>query len=432
MTFSKADCPGRRPTPVPSRSVRGRMAGQSLIIFALFALVLIGFMGLAVDGGFILAERRQIQNAADAGAVAAAKSLSLNRIAEIQPAGQYYGGTVNGGANTTTVVNWPPQSGPYAGNNRYVEVTATKPVRRFFLGAVYSGAWEVTARAVAGVEPVQKPYALMAVQPGGGGMHLGGTVRVTLQGPGSAMSNANVSNTGTSNIFSAGGSIDAAGTIQSNPSWSAPDGLNAGQNIIADPLATTPPPPVPSIAFTTSTVFWNDAGTAPIADCDTTCTMKPGLYNDLGTITIKGTASLAEGIYYLSGNTSLSLGNTNSLIQGNKVMLYVTGQANLRFHNGGMRLFTNRDSPAYPGGLKGMLLWIANCTTFRNSGNGIFEVEGVIYAPCSTVNLYGGGSSAAQGVQVIVGELTLQGGGFMNFDYREYVGFSVPKTWLVE
>jgi Flp pilus assembly protein TadG len=44
--------------------------GQNLIIFAVIIVVLIGLAGLAIDGGFSLAARRQAQNAADAGALA--------------------------------------------------------------------------------------------------------------------------------------------------------------------------------------------------------------------------------------------------------------------------------------------------------------------------------------------------------------------------
>ena len=54
-------------------SERGR--GQVLIIFALALVVLLGFAGLAVDVGRLVAERRHVQNAADAGALAVCQHL---------------------------------------------------------------------------------------------------------------------------------------------------------------------------------------------------------------------------------------------------------------------------------------------------------------------------------------------------------------------
>lgn len=49
--------------------------GQSLIQVALMLVVLIGFVGLALDGGNLYAERRRMQNAADAGALAGAWAM---------------------------------------------------------------------------------------------------------------------------------------------------------------------------------------------------------------------------------------------------------------------------------------------------------------------------------------------------------------------
>jgi hypothetical protein len=59
--------------PAPARP--GRESGQVLVMFALLGVVLIGFMALALDVGIILHERRQLQNAADAAALAGAVEL---------------------------------------------------------------------------------------------------------------------------------------------------------------------------------------------------------------------------------------------------------------------------------------------------------------------------------------------------------------------
>ncbi|MDQ3690568.1 MAG: Tad domain-containing protein [Chloroflexota bacterium] len=60
--------------PNPPRE-DGRARGQVLIMFALALVVLLGFAGLAVDVGRLVAERRHVQNAADAGALAACVRL---------------------------------------------------------------------------------------------------------------------------------------------------------------------------------------------------------------------------------------------------------------------------------------------------------------------------------------------------------------------
>jgi Flp pilus assembly protein TadG len=49
--------------------------GQNLVIYAVITIVLLALAGLVVDGGFGLVNRRQAQNAADAGALAGANML---------------------------------------------------------------------------------------------------------------------------------------------------------------------------------------------------------------------------------------------------------------------------------------------------------------------------------------------------------------------
>jgi Flp pilus assembly protein TadG len=63
-----------------SHSLRRPRRGQALVFLALVMIVLIGGLGLALDGGFNFAQRRAMQNAADAAALAGAKALSINDV----------------------------------------------------------------------------------------------------------------------------------------------------------------------------------------------------------------------------------------------------------------------------------------------------------------------------------------------------------------
>lgn len=65
-------------TPRGRRPARRAHRGQTLVIFALTQLVLLGALGLALDGGYLLAKRRAMQNAADAAALAGATALAGN------------------------------------------------------------------------------------------------------------------------------------------------------------------------------------------------------------------------------------------------------------------------------------------------------------------------------------------------------------------
>ncbi len=61
----------RPTTPNTERLRRHRQEGQALVLIALCMLVIMGFLGLAVDGGHAYWERRILQNAVDAAALAA-------------------------------------------------------------------------------------------------------------------------------------------------------------------------------------------------------------------------------------------------------------------------------------------------------------------------------------------------------------------------
>ena len=49
--------------------------GQSLLLFLVLLPMLLAFTGLVVDGGNAYAQKRKVQNAADASALAAAQDL---------------------------------------------------------------------------------------------------------------------------------------------------------------------------------------------------------------------------------------------------------------------------------------------------------------------------------------------------------------------
>ena len=122
--------------------------GQILVLFAggLIAILLIG--ALVVDLGMVFMQRRQEQNAADPGALAAARYLRPTaNTAKMWTAACFYsvqndyaatrtdnnaacdpGGAKDG---STLTVNWPPSPGAkeYAGNKNYVEVVIGKPYK---------------------------------------------------------------------------------------------------------------------------------------------------------------------------------------------------------------------------------------------------------------------------------------------------------------
>ena len=74
--FNEISETATKPAGAPRRSSRHVSRGQIIILFAGALIGLIGLLGLATDLGYAFVQRRTMQNAADAGAIAGAHTLS--------------------------------------------------------------------------------------------------------------------------------------------------------------------------------------------------------------------------------------------------------------------------------------------------------------------------------------------------------------------
>lgn len=71
-----ARMPDKHTLLTPEPEPQGAQRGQILIMFALFMMGLMGMLGLATDVGYTMAARRAVQGAADAGALAGARTIA--------------------------------------------------------------------------------------------------------------------------------------------------------------------------------------------------------------------------------------------------------------------------------------------------------------------------------------------------------------------
>ena len=104
-----------------------RDRGQTLGVFALMLTVMVGFVALTVDVGLAFLERRQMQNAVDAAALAAAQDLTVGQSNEIAEATAYDYMDRNGYPEADGLdVNIPPLRGPYTVPSGHAEVLSPK------------------------------------------------------------------------------------------------------------------------------------------------------------------------------------------------------------------------------------------------------------------------------------------------------------------
>ncbi len=115
-----------------------RQDGQALLQVALFMVVLLGFVALAVDAGYIYGERRRMQNAADAGALAGARELCFGDPAMASSTAWTYAVTRNGAHEADVIIQ------------DYTVTVATRETANTFLaGIIGYASMEVNAIAAA-------------------------------------------------------------------------------------------------------------------------------------------------------------------------------------------------------------------------------------------------------------------------------------------
>ncbi len=120
--------------------------GQSLIQFAVIALVLFAMVALALDAGNAFATRRKLQNAADAAALAAARELCLGKsTAQAQTAANTY--LVKNGANPLGAIGSGSSSIKFGNNNSRVDINARGSADAIFGGLVTAESIDVSAFA---------------------------------------------------------------------------------------------------------------------------------------------------------------------------------------------------------------------------------------------------------------------------------------------
>jgi hypothetical protein len=144
--------------------------GQVLALSALLITVLLGIIGLVIDGGFFYAQRRHAQSAADAASLAATYRLATGGTdAQASATALEYAaanGYDNDGTSNTVTVNIPPTSGAFSGQPYHAEVIIDEEPNTFFIHVLLGSTGGVQGRGVGGYIWLSAyAYALFANSP---------------------------------------------------------------------------------------------------------------------------------------------------------------------------------------------------------------------------------------------------------------------------
>ena len=372
-------------------------------LVALCLIALVGILGIALDGGLLLDQRRSCQAAADAAALAAADDLysnwqgnkgqdTLGSAAKAALANAAANGYNNDGVTSIVTVNIPPTSGSFAGLAGYAEVIIQYNQPRGFSGIFASGAIPVRARAVArglwvpfnnGII-VLHPTALDALYANGNGSTVvkGANVIVDSNNSQAAgtVGNAYVSDIGKA-FYVTGSNPGYSGTFNGT--------VLTGQQPTPDPLAYLPAPKPTNMPIET-------------APNGTSITLDPGRY--VGGLTFSGQTSVTmrPGIYYMDGGGFSFSGqgtlNASGVMIYSELGLSITGLGSVTWSPptsgiySGISYFQSRTSSA----------------TALVAGNGSMNITGTLYVAGGLTDLQGNGDASIAS-QVVT--LLMQSGG---------------------
>jgi hypothetical protein len=454
-----------------------RERGQALPILVFALIALLGFAGLAIDGGTLYTEQRRAQSAADNAALAAAFEQMNDNAASVVSAAAFANAAQNGydnAGNNSVSFHTPPVTGAYAGRTGYVQVFITETVPTAFIHLVYSGVSRLTVNAVAhGIAPVppMEGYAIAAMNQGGDCASSmiffeanGGTLAI-VEG-GGVFINADCAET----IANASTGQNLATTsVGVNP----PDGaypITIVGGIASGAVNCTPPPtpfytPADCNFYPPAVPGADQVSEDPLSNSlqpeDVPCgashpdpsgnaTIVPGSYPTLNAGT-NASLTLQPGIYCItSSGAGDKILDVNS-IQGDGIMIYIQQPGAKIIYSGNnssildLNAITHAQCEADDTLCPFVNLVIykpdgantceVNDAEFNFSGHGQMIIRGLIYAPQSLAD-YAGNANLYLIGQALFGCVRYSGdgsvGGIMNVIYDPSATYKPPAQLLLD
>ena len=420
--------------------------GQAIVMVAIVFMTLMFAVGLAVDAGQLFSAKRTMQEAADAGAFAGAVVLYEHGTVLQATAAAIADATKNGFTNgvngTTVMVNGSatassnaPASGPYAGESpvKHVEVVIIRQVRTALMPA--EAAFNpVRARGVAGAEPLNNGYAIIALDAActPGALSVEDNINLHLTGGGilvNSCSTAAVDGMASIDDITVNPSTRGLDVVGTATGSTFPPGLvvNLRVPVQPDPFAGTPTP-----ANLKSYNGINDLPTDPGRIPGTGNTYPEGIYTSNFS-----NASICHGIYILKAGLGGDVSRdtdpthidpyTGTPCDG-KAFFFNTltnfpnaGGTCTNIGQNGNHPITIRPMDTIP--VTGNQAWVnfmlfqdPNCTVAMDiGGEQTLDASGTIYVPNAAL-IMEGNPSTIDGGQFVAKTLNIQNGN-MNINY---------------
>ena len=413
----------------PMRQILRDEGGQALALYVIGVAAVLSFVGLAVDVGQVRFQKRQMQAAVDAAALAgaieagacsttdcaamttAAKQAVTENGITVATSLTQCSGTASG--LTLWVNNGPCFLGsatadPNYGNTSYVEAVLKGPSSMFFGRLVGFNTMNIMVRAEAhsSVKPGSNSAPCLVTgakdtgATSGTGLDLnGGAINATScevyddWGGSGSLEEANNSSSVTSAGLEVHGSNCNTGSTPCNGSNFGSNSPQFNAPAIPDPLGYLTAPTPGSCTSQSSTP-------------NSGATLQPGTFCS-GLNINSGTYTMAAGLYIIEGGTNIS--GTLNATAGVTIYLY-SGQLNL---NGGSHLNLTAPSSTANGGITGVAFWQASNDTNEINYDQPMNITGALYAPGALLQM--NSTSSVTGCTLVdVGSVTVDSSSALN------------------
>ena len=370
---------------IQSNGLLGRFVrdqrGVSAIIFAIIFPALFGFLGIGVEVGQWYSQKRKLQAAADAGAMAGARSLAAGDSSATAQAAASSFAVRNGAVAANVTVQTPPTAATFPGtaysaDTAAVGVHITESQSLMFTAFFRSSAVTVNARAVAtaGTQALGCVVALSSTA--AGAVNLNSNAEMNLSGCGLTVNSSSAtgvqmaSNAEVNADFARiTGSYDLDGnsTFGSTP-------VTTGQTATADPYASLANP-TPSGACTATNYSLG---------ANQTATIGPGRYCGGFNMNSNANVTMTTGTYYIDGGT-FSMDSNTKLYANSGVTIILTGSgadwAELSLNSNAYIQITAPTSGTYEGIAIMQDQDAPSTTTNTMNSNVYIGLHGAIYFP---------------------------------------------------
>jgi Flp pilus assembly protein TadG len=370
-------------------------SGQVLVLVTLSLFVLIGFIALAVDIGYLYNVRRRMQTAADAAAIAGSNALQGSNSSNYQQAARdvaSFNGFTNGTNNVTVTVG-APASPPNPSSGSYVEVDIAQAVPTYFLGVVGYSTMNVSAHAVSGT--INSPACVYALDPSAAAaIGISGIATINTacgiidDSDSSTALSASGIDTITASAIGVTGNYTSSGLVTFTPT------PKTGIAPASDPLGSLAEPSAGSYTL----VSTNQSGSKQVSGNNNTVNLTPGVYPSGITLTGNSqSVNFAAGTY---GNGITIDGNAGSVTfnpgqyqnTGSAASITIMGNSQVTFNSGSytfvgaVSISGNNNVTFSPGLYEGGIQITGNATVTFNSGTYILAGGGLSITGNSTIS----------------------------------------------